>query len=165
MSHVKYIPHHESVKMYERHCLKTCTRKRYRCCTERAHRQHRSINCHSRRGTELLFFPVSPTLDMVWSSELFAKRMGAEGCCCFALPYLLVSLRIFSCLLTFQDSILLNDLFTFTIFLFAGITLYILGNNLLSITHHIYFHPACDFNVLKFIHYFKSSIRRTFVPS
>lgn len=47
----------------------------------------------------------------------------------------------------------------------TGITLYILGNNLLSITRHIYLHPASDFNVLKSIHYFKSSIMRTFVPS
>lgn len=68
-----------------------------------------------------------------------------ERCWCFALPSLR-SLRIFSCLLTFQDSSPLTHLLIFTIFpLIHKVYLHILDDNLLLITHYTYLYPASDF--------------------
>lgn len=65
--------------------------------------------------------------------------------------------------MTFQDSAPLNYLFTFTIFsLFYSNYFCIFWVIILSITHACtYLHPANDFNMLKFINYFKSCMMYT----
>ena len=80
------------------------------------YQQHDYTNCHSHHEKMSSYFTIINTLFGPSNFHQKHECNREEGCQHLAFPQLLRNLRIFSCLLTFQDPVPLNHLFTFTIF-------------------------------------------------